>query len=325
MTTTWNNRLRSLAIAGLLTAAATPLTASDFFAEELGTDPAKLEGKVKNDLMSMGGRGSDSGRGPSPYLKALGAPPKRIALITFYAKDSGNADKHPYMGWSVHQNVTASGVDWIANGLYDASVNAMKEAFKAHGIELLTLKEFLDTPEKKDAYESFKLEFNAGGHFVNWLTHTDKDSTQLEGVAEGYRLLSVPTNLDTKGKEFGLAAKGGDGKLFQGLGHDLASELGVDAVAIMYSVIQDEKKTIDLLGSYLYVFGPNPVKRADNPSLYWTGHQYSGVYMKLRVSFIRKDKKEKATDSDFPGFALVAKALAARTGGYLDERTRGDK
>ena len=159
---------------------------------------------------------------------------------------------------------------------------------------------------------------------MNFLTHVDKDSTMLEGVAEGYRLLSVPTMNDPKQKEFGLAAKGGDGKLFQGLGHDLATALGVDAVAVMYSVIQDENKTIDLLGSYLYLFGPNPVKRDDNPSLYWTGHQYSGYLLKCRVSFLRK-KKEKETDSDFAGFALVAKALATKTGEYLDAETRGGK
>ena len=192
-------------------------------------------------------------------------------------------------------------------------------------MELLAIDEFLDTPEKKRAYEDFKLEFNAGAKFVNFLTHVDKDSTQLEGVAEGYRLLSVATNNDTKGKEFGLAAKGGDGKLYQGLGHDLATALGVDAVALMYSVVQDENKKIDMLGSYLYVFGPNPVKRTDNPSLYWTGHLYSGVQLKFRVSFLRMDKKDNITGEDFAGFGRVAKALAEKTGDFLEARAKGVK
>jgi hypothetical protein len=324
MRTNWIDRLRISAAACLLVAGASPLFAGNFFAEELGTDEEKIAGKVKNDLMSMGS-GSDSGRGPVPYLKALGAPPKRIALITFYVKDSGNSDKHPYAGWSTHKNVTASGVDMIANELYDASIAALKEGFKAHGMDLLAREEFLDTPEKKSAYESFELKFGGGGHFVNFLTHIDKDSTMLEGVAEGYRLLSVPTDNNVKGKEFGLAAKGGDGKLFQGLGHDLAGDLGVDAIAVMYSVVQDENKSIEMLGSYLYLFGPNPVKRSDNPSLYWTGHQYSGVKLKLSVPFLRKNKKETETDSDFPGFALVAKALATKTGELLEDKTRGAK
>jgi hypothetical protein len=316
--------LKMLAMAGLLAATASPLVAGNFFAEELGTDEAKLAGKVKNDLMSMGS-GSDSGRGPVAYLKALGAPPKRIALVTFYAKDSGNSDNHPYAGWSVHKNVSGAGIDLVANALYTASIAALKEGFKAHGIELLTPEEFQDSKEKKAAYDSFKLEFGSQGHVMNFLTHHDKDQSQLEAEAEGFRLLSVPTINDAKGKEFGLSAKGGDGKLFQGLGHDLATALGVDAVAVMYSVVQDENKTIDMLGSYLYVFGPNPVKRDDNPSLYWTGHQYSGAEFRFRVSFMRKDKHEHETDSDFPGFALVAKALAAKTGEYLEAKTRGEK
>jgi hypothetical protein len=317
--------MRLLAIVGLLATTTVPAFADSYFAEELGTDDAKLVDKVKFDFMSGSGDGSDSGRGPKPCLKALGAPPKRVALITFYVKDSGNSDKHPYAGWSIHKNVTANGVDLMANELYTPAIGPMKEAFRAHGMELLALDEFLDTPAKKSAYEDFKLEFNAGAKFMNFLTHVDKDSTQLEGVAEGYRLLSVATNNDTKGKEFGLAAKGGDGKLYQGLGHDLTSALGVDAVALMYSVVQDENKKIDMLGSYLYVFGPNPVKRTDNPSLYWTGHLYSGVQLKFRVSFLRMDKKDNITGEDFAGFGRVAKALAEKTSDFLEARAKGVK
>src|SRR5262245_48692406 len=237
---------RFLIAAGILGAAAIPVLAGDFFAEDLGTDQAKITGKVKNDMMSMGS-GSDSGRGNVVYFKGLGGLPKRVALVTFYVKDSGNAKKSSYTGWSSHKNVTASGIDLIAKELYDASIEALKEGFKAHGMELLTLQEFADTPEKKDAYESFKLEFGAGGKFVNFLSHLDKDSTMFEGVAEGYRLLSVPTANSAKNKEFGLQAQGGDKKLFQGLGHDLASSLGVDAVAVLYSIVQDQNKTIDML------------------------------------------------------------------------------
>lgn len=321
-----NNRIRSLAAAGLLAVMATPAAASDFFAEELGTDDAKILAKVKNDLMSGDGGGVESGRGPVPYLKAMGGPPKRIALVSFYVRDSGNSSVHPYMGWSTHKNVQAGGIELIANDLYDASVAAMKEGFKASGIDLLTPQEFLDSAEKKEAYQAFKLQFGWVGHGMKFGTHLDKDSTQLEGVAEGYRLFSLPTGNNTKNKDFGLAAQGGDGKLFQGLGHDLAASLGVDAVAVMYSIVQAENKTkTDMLGSYLYVFGPNPVKPGDNPSLYWTGHQYSGVQLKFRVSFIREDKKSDAADADFAGFARVARALATATGEYLDARTRGRK
>ena len=74
----------------------------------------------------------------------------------------------------------------------------------------------------------------------------------------------------------------------------------------------------------MYLFGPNPVKREDDPSHYWTGHQYSGVRMKLDVSFVHT-KKGVAEDVDFKGFARVAGALATKTGEYLTEKTRGGK
>ena len=125
MRESWIHRMRSLAIVGLLATTAFPAFADSYFAEELGADDAKLLDKVKFDFMSGSGDGSDSGRGPKPCLKALGAPPKRVALITFYVKDSGNSDKHPYAGWSIHKNVTANGVDLVANELYTPAIGPM--------------------------------------------------------------------------------------------------------------------------------------------------------------------------------------------------------
>ena len=68
-----------------------------------------------------------------------------------------------------------------------------------------------------------------------------------------------------------------------------------------------------MLGSYLDVFGPNPVTRNDNPSRHRIGHQDSGVQIKFRYTF----------DADFAGFASVAKALVEKTGEFIDENTRG--
>src|SRR5262245_64921445 len=114
MRTNSRRAFRYAVLGAAFAAMAAPALAGNFFAEELGTDPGKIADKCKKDAMTMGG-GSDSGRGPKAYLPALGAPPKRVALITFYVKDSGNADKHPYAGWSTHKNVTMSGIDYIAN------------------------------------------------------------------------------------------------------------------------------------------------------------------------------------------------------------------
>ncbi|MBI3450372.1 MAG: hypothetical protein HY049_15835 [Acidobacteria bacterium] len=318
-----NSRRSWLAGTTLAMLAAAPLFAGAFFEEELGNDPAKIADRVKIDLMN-GGKGSDSGRGQAPYMKALGAPPKRVALVSFYVRDSGNSEKHPYMGWSSAKNVKANAVDTYANEFYDASIAGMKASFKAHGMDLLAPDQFLDTPDKKQAYEAFEVKAGATARFVTWISKKgDKDSTRLEGVPEGYRLLALPSENDTKSNHFGLLAKGGDGKLFESVGHDLATGLGVDAVAFLYAIVQAQSKSIDMLGAYMYVFGPNPVKRDDDPSLYWNGHQYSGAKMKFEVSFVKTDRKGVANDADFAGFAPVAKALSDAIGDDLVARTSG--
>jgi len=82
-----------LVVSCLGTAAA---RAAGAFEKELGADPMALKDKVKLSLMNGNGDGSDSGRGPVPYLRALGAPPKRVALLSFYVWDCGNHKQNVY-------------------------------------------------------------------------------------------------------------------------------------------------------------------------------------------------------------------------------------
>jgi hypothetical protein len=54
-----------------------PAAVAGPFDEQLGSGPVKLAGDVKLSLMNGDGAGDAGGRGSVPYLKALGAPPKR--------------------------------------------------------------------------------------------------------------------------------------------------------------------------------------------------------------------------------------------------------
>ena len=297
------------------------LTASPGWAgaidKKFGSDPAAIARKVKLNLMSMGS-GSPKGTGPVPYLPALGTPPKRVALVSFYVWDAGNEEHSVYntsMQWSTTKTVTGTGRERAADALYQAAVQPMKEAFAAAGMQLLTPQEFLNTPEKKAAYESFTPEHGSLGSVMGFLTKKNRSEPQ---AAEGFRLLQLPSNNNPKNQRFEMAAQGGDGKLFQGLGHDLATALQVDAVLIVYNALQAQSKTIDLLGAYAYMFGPNPVSSADS-SLYWTGHQYSGVYLWIDVPLIETRKGTEVTNS-FDDYGLIARALAIKTGEYLKER-----
>ncbi|MCU0254540.1 MAG: hypothetical protein MUE47_08385 [Acidobacteria bacterium] len=92
--------------------------------------------------------------------------------------------------------------------------------------------------------------------------------------------------------------------------------LGVDAVLVVYNVIQAEKKATNLIGSYAYMFGPNPAPDTGQ-KLYWTGHQYAGAWMKLDVPLIRMEKDD--TQFDFDGIGMVARALAERTAVCIEE------
>ncbi len=304
-----------LASAALALAVFSPLLGGAF-EDELGTDDAKIRDKVKRDPSK--GKGADSGRGPAPYLPALGAPPKRVALASFYVWDCGNVKDHSYMGWKSTKNITASGIEAFAIEFYDASIESFKQSFKAHGMELLTPSEFLDSAEKRQAYESFEIKYGAFGKITGGGRKMTADASRFTAAPEGYKVLEMPIINDAKERNFSITS---DGKLAQNLGHDLTAALGVDAVVVVYNVLQMQGKTFEMLGSYMYMYGPNPVKRDDDPSLYWTGHQYSSAFLKLSVPFARHKGKE--AEVDFAGYARVASALSERTGQYLEQRISG--
>jgi hypothetical protein len=326
---------RQLAVSGsllLMSCFAVSSARAGAFADDLGTD---VNGKVKMSLMNGNQNGSDSGRGPTPYLKALGGPPKRVALVSFYVWDCGNKKESAYTMYGGNYkyrvsnkrtiNVESQAVDMLATEIYDASIQGMKEAFAANGMQLLTAEEFLDTEEKKATYANFKMTEGAGQKFAGFFQKSNLETWRFAGAPEGYRVFQMATVMDVKGNHFELAAQGvGVGKLAKSLGFDFAKALGVDAVAVLYNVVQAEKRSITMRGSYLYIFGPNPVPDTGK-SLYWDGHQYSGVYIRMDVPFVETDKEGNMVSSDYDGYAVVAKALATRIGEHINEKVRGDK
>jgi hypothetical protein len=192
-------------------------------------------------------------------------------------------------------------------------------------MQLLTPDEFLDTPEKKAAYDGLSLDKGFTQKFFGWMAKGNADEWRFSGAPPTYRVMPMATNVDVKGNHFDMAARGvGVEKIAHTLGHELAKALNVDAVAILYNVVQAEKKSITMKGAGLYMFGPNPVADTGQ-SLYWDGHQYSGVYLRMDVPFVSTDKEGHLVSADYEGYSLVAKALATRIGDHLVEKTRGAK
>jgi hypothetical protein len=156
----------ALTVLGICGAVA-PAAAGPFDAE-LGTDVAKLAGDAKISMMNGDSAGLESGKGLVPYLKALGGPPKRVALLSFYTWDSGNKKEKSYTFYgggykyqttnTIRQKVDAQELDKMAAELHEAAIGGLREEFAAVGMQLLTPEEYLDTPAKLEAYQTFKVE-----------------------------------------------------------------------------------------------------------------------------------------------------------------------
>ena len=307
-----------------------PLASAGPFEAELGSDAAKVASDVKIHMMNGDNDGLESGKGLVPYLKALGAPPKRVALVSFYAWDSGNKKEKSYRvygGDYVYHvsntrkiNVDAQEVDKLATELHDAAIGPLKEEFAAVGMQLLTPAEFLDTPEKEQAYQATKVEVGGMGALMGFLQKGAATEWQW-GTPEGYRLIKLATAGDARGNNYSLALQGmGVGTLANTAGHDLAKAIGVDAVVIMYNVVQAESTSIRLRGSYMYMFGPNPVGNTGQ-SMYYPGQQYSGAYLRTDVDFVKTDKEGKALETDYAGFGIVGRALGMRMAQHIKQKT----
>jgi len=291
------------------------------FADELGSDVAKLAADAKISMMNGDGKGLESGKGLVPYLKALGAPPKRVALVSFYAWDCGNKKESSYRiygGDYVYRvdntrriSVDEKALDMLANELHDASLGSLKDAFASVGMQLLAPAEFLDTPARQDAYAAAKVEQGGMASLFGVLQSKSAEEWQW-GAPDGYRVMRMATVGDLRGNNFALSTTGiGVAKLADSVGYDLAKALRVDAVVILYNVIQAEKSAIRLRGTYMYMFGPNPVPDTGQGS-YWKGQQYSGVYLRTDVPFVKTDKEGHLVDADYAGYAIVAQAVGTR-------------
>jgi hypothetical protein len=306
----------------------TPAVAGPFEAE-LGSDAAKVAQDVKISMMNGDSKGVESGKGLVPYLKALGGPPKRVALVSFYAWDSGNKKEKSYKfygGDYVYRidstraaSVDAKELDKLASELHDASIGPLKETFASADMQLMTPAEFLDTPAKQEAYANAKVEQGGMAGLFGALQSKDAGEWQW-GAPAGYRVMKVATVNDVRGNNFALATTGiGVAKLADSVGYDLAKALGVDAVVILYNVVQAESTSIRLRGAYMYMFGPNPVPDAGQGS-YWKGQQYSGLYLRTDVDFIKTDKEGRLLDADYAGYGIVGQALGMRMAQHIQSK-----
>lgn len=306
-------------------------SAQGAFEAEYGKDLAAVAAKAKISMMNGDNEGRENGNGLTPYLKKLGKPPARVALVSFYVWDVGNTKSKTYNFMNSEYtyrvsntrsfNVGTGELSVMANELHDAAVPALKQAFAAVGMQLLTVDEFTDTPAHKQAYDAYHWEASGFTSLMQGL-QAKGGLEWSRGTPDGYKLIEMYTrgNKDMRDYEFGMTGVG-VGKFGNSVGHDLAKALDVDAVVIMYTAVQAEKDAINMHGIGLYMFGPNPIPQ-DGQSMYYSGHEYSGLYLKLKeVPFIKVDKQGAPVATDYEGYGAIAGGLGARMAAHVKSKT----
>ena len=322
--------------------------AEGVFDKELGTDVDALVKKIDFDMSGWGKiQGSKSGRGQTPYLGALGHPPKRVALVSFYAYDPGDTKGFgsPAFGGrnEVTRQLTSDGAGLVATILHDQGIGALKGAFKAYDMDLLTPDEFLDTDAKRQFFEDFEFKVGFGTAFARALEGGGKENklskaNRLSVVAPGYRLFRLVYGENVR------PMKSTDKKISVSLGHELTKGLGVDAVLVVCNYCKATRKAGVLEGVYLYMFGPNPVPGEDSFT-YWPGHLYVGLRLDgLDIAFLGFGKGEKVSSSytpsilgggatsetikeagiesvDIAGYERILAALGKKAGSFMQERS----
>jgi hypothetical protein len=203
---TFNRRLQAACLSAAILFASAPANA------------AAVAEEAKISMMNGDGDGADTGRGPVPYLKALGKPPGRVALVSFYVWDCGNKKENSYRIYggdytyhvtNTRKRAVAEGeVAVLANELHDAGIGALKESFAAVGMQLLTADEFLDTPDKRAAYDAFKMEAGGFSGLLRGLQQKSHGDVWQWGAPDGYRVLELTTVGNVKGNQFQLGQTG---------------------------------------------------------------------------------------------------------------------
>lgn len=303
--------------------------------------------KVKPALDFPGeGRKGKNGKGFSANLALRESPIQKVALVSFFVFDPGYTSSysissenltHTSRTTTIRKRSTGGLTADIAVGALEQSHDTMKAGFKSCGIDLLMPWEFLDSDEKNKAYTSFKVEQEK--NFANWIqTVGAKNHDIIYGYPEGFNLIDIVKEPYPNYEKEGLFAikrdKVGDKKVFfmnkdtkmtEGLGYELATQLGVDAVIVSYiTVWSPGKGKIKLENVNMQMFGPNPVMPEGESSHgvipHVKGQFYVGARAIIESDLYNYNKKDESSYGlDFAGFEHIYAALINEMCSYIQE------
>jgi hypothetical protein len=217
-------------------------------------------------------------------------PLRRIGVLSFYINDDVWKEKSGnYLIWDY---MTEKGANYFAQKFHDQAISALKTTIKTSGIELLTPNEFLDSPDKKQAYNSFEVKYTgllkAVAGFANAVATGAGKTGGVSATPKGYRMFAV------------TQVYGQDPKVQRTVGK-LAKDLDLDGVLVIQLTTVTGSKSTVLKDVQISMFGANPEKydpEAKYPGIagaggYWEGKCYGWyIYPTGGVTFVNYKKKE---------------------------------
>lgn len=272
----------------------------------------KLHKQIKNRAY---GRPNKKGEGIVPNLSQLEAPPKKIALVSFYVVDTGKGEGTYYASVRTFDFLTQDGASHFATNFYDAGFAALKEEFAKQNMEVLTPKEFLTDDTKKQAYLDFKLEYSFAVKmalgFINGMARGAAGGNELttSAVAPGYRFF--PTHQTPN-----------DPKMVGSL-DALRKSLGVDGVMIVSNHTSSSRKEVLLkaIQMNLYASNPTPKKEGKFYIQYKDTQLYYDTLLNLKKpGWIATFKKKNISEENYDGYDALIRAASKGAIDYMVEK-----
>ncbi|MCD6011716.1 MAG: hypothetical protein K0Q79_1578 [Flavipsychrobacter sp.] len=248
------------------------------------------------------GKSFKDGHGAVPYLTSPKQIPETLALVTFYVYDKGTQVTSP--AFITTYSLSEKGGNYFANQIHKASIDKLKETFKAHGIVLLTPDEYLNTPEKREFYyKQFKPNVSKLGSVLSGL---ESGSTDIAVSADHYRALDV--------------AAAGDFRRSESL-NELAQKLGVNSTLSICFELMAERREISINGIKWSINGPNPNPKEDKKYVaenmgngYYTGQVYYKAYTYFPNSIrLAKENKKAVSEENYAGIDMVLAAFVEKS------------
>jgi hypothetical protein len=298
----------------------------------LGLGLSPVSTAAPKTFMDIGGDPADAAKkvwfGPANAdfnkIGALGYP-KRVGLLSFYLFDTGGYEYNAMAAvYGTPSFTDSSGKSYVkvgesfglsdkqanifATDMAEVAVPKMKELFAARGMELLTPREFLGTPEQLEAYRTFRLPKSGFQGFTEAALKFLDKNPHANGAADGF--LMIPIHVFSGNRE---SLKALD---------SLRQALGLDAFVVVVNNSATDKKSVAYLGSQMLFYGPNPVPLPEHPiqAKYWTPMipYPSGTFGKGFKGIQIYDWKTRQF-ADYGGYAGVIEGIVTRSFDEMDK------